>query len=95
MSAQEFWEGEPRLAEAYRQAYQITQEREAFAEWRQGFYVLRAIANVFGKDTPYPEEPVFMSEAPESIRKKERIQGENNLIKMEAFASAFNSKFKE
>lgn len=95
MSVDEFWEGEPYLAMAYRQAFQLKREREAVAEWRQGFYVAHAVASVLSKDAKYPDEPLFMPMTTETKQEQERIKGQNDLIKMEAFASAFNSKFKD
>lgn len=95
MTAEEFWHGEPRLARAYREADLMRREREAIAEWRQGAYVLRAIASALSSRSQYPEEPLFLPVSQDSEAARELARGQSDLVRMEAFAASFNARFSQ
>lgn len=93
MTEEQFWHGDPQLVVAYREADRIRRDREAFAEWRNGFYTQRAFAASWNKENKYPEEPLFLSKNEEREEQRERFEFEKNLASMEAFAASFNAKF--
>lgn len=81
MTGEEYWFGEPRLVEAYREAQKIRNERRNQEMWLQGLYNLSAfsavISNAFGgkgsKKVEYLKEPVELSPrelTPQEARKK-------------------------
>jgi hypothetical protein len=70
MTYEQFWYGDPTIADAYLEAFKLKEQREAekikWTTWEQGLYVYEAICDVapvlraFSKATkplPYPEEP--------------------------------------
>ena len=80
MPSQEYWDGEPRLVKAYREAYKIKQDEDNAKAWLQGMYnfigVATALNNGFSnKKERYPDRPFDLhqaekaqEEAPEDIR---------------------------
>ncbi len=63
MSYAEYWEGDPKLAQYYRKAYQIKQEEINNNAWLQGVYIYDAISTAlhnalrgFGKNKPPAKE---------------------------------------
>ena len=74
MTNAEFWDGEPRLAVAFREAHEIRNEARNQEMWIQGAYNYRAFSSVgealafsFGggkgnKPGKYPDQPFALSE---------------------------------
>ncbi len=99
MSAEEFWQGDPRLAESYREAYKIQRDRKNQQLWLQGLYFLKALGcAVHGSEkSPYPDEPVPLTDGERKAR--ERREQENANADFEAammsFASSINKKFEK
>lgn len=73
MSADEFWHGRFRMAEAYREAARIETERRLHQEWRIGVYVREALIDASrffrewtkGTSYRYPDKPLFGESASE------------------------------
>lgn len=95
MTAREFWDGEPRLAVAYREAEKIRQEREDAAAWLQGMYVYEAVCcasplfhDFVGKrrvtPAPYSKEP-YMQRA----KTQKRAAESNRDIGLEMYMARF------
>lgn len=86
MSSEEFWHGELRLAQSYREAYQLKQEIKDYELWRQGMYIyeaildaspiLHAFAKKGTKPRPYTDKPY-------GVEKKETKQGRQKRIENE------------
>ncbi len=74
MPAEEFWHGDPELAHGYREAWKMRMQSAYKAEWRQGRYVLEAMAAMLAKDYSYPEEPLFTMESPEEAEARRAEQ---------------------
>ena len=82
MSVKEYWDEDPWLAKAYREAYRIKQEEQNTFLWLQGMYnyvgVATALNNGFNKQKEkYPEKPFDLfqkekrqEETPEQIRER-------------------------
>lgn len=79
MSADEFWYGEPYLAEAYREAQRLRDERRNQELWLQGLYIYDAVgvvvSNSFGgkghKKQSYRDHPLELhpkKQTPEEAR---------------------------
>lgn len=74
MSAGQFWEEDPWLAEAYRKANDLNRQRVSFEAWLQGVYIFEAVSTAIGnafrkKGTPphsYREEPIRLIPLTES-----------------------------
>ena len=71
MSYAEYWEGDPKLTQYYRKAYQIKQEEINNNAWLQGMYIYDAVSTAlhnalrgFGKNKPpvkdYAKQPYEM-----------------------------------
>ena len=63
MSFAEYWEGDPKLAQYYRKAYQIKQDEINNTAWLQGMYIYDAVSTALhnalrgmGKVKPPPKE---------------------------------------
>lgn len=88
MSYEQFWEGPPSLAIAYRKAYKLKLEIDNEKAWLQGLYVYDAfavcLANVFRKKgsqvKSYLEKPIDIF--PLTEREKKRREAEE-LAKMQ------------
>ena len=93
MTHEQFWEGEPKMAAAYRRADQIRRKRENEQLWLAGMYTAEALAstvgNMFSKGNKhkYPAEP-FPVTLEEAQERKEREQK----AKMERIKAAFTAK---
>ena len=84
MSNAEFWDGDPMLAKAYREAYEIQKEMRNEEMWIQGLYNYRgfkAVIEGFGyglsqgkgaKPSEYPPEPFAFTK-----REKEKATERN------------------
>lgn len=84
MSSDEYWNGAPKLAEAYRKANRLRQEKENGDAWWQGFYIREAVASAisatlsFGKKKPLPymKEPVRIT----PLTKEEKAEAQRKEI---------------
>ena len=86
MSAEEFWEGDPRLVVAYRKAERVKRENRYVAEWRAGLYVGKAVGAVLGKEAEYPEEPLFSC-----MRDDDAVREQRERAKMERMMALFGA----
>ena len=93
MTYELFWEGEPSLVKAYREADEIMRKRQNQMLWLEGIYMAEALSstvgNMFSKGNKhkYPEEPLPITEA-EQAERREREQK----ARMEKIKAAFMSK---
>lgn len=92
MSYELFWEGEPKLAAAYRKADEIRRRRLNEQLWLEGVYTAEALAstvgNMFSKTKhQYPSEPLAITLA-EQQERREREQK----AKMERIRAAFTAR---
>jgi hypothetical protein len=87
MTPSEFWEGEPILAEYYREAYKMKQDVLNAWEWRMGMYMASAINSTIGNSfrkkgsepMKYPEEPLSLREekGEDGLTRKQRKQNDS------------------
>lgn len=78
MTVEQYWEGPPSLATAYRKAYRLKMEAENEMAWLQGLYVYDAfavcMANVFRKKgaklQSYIEKPIDIYPPTEAEKKR-------------------------
>ena len=93
MTHAEFWEGEPKLAAAYRKADQIRRRKQNEQMWLNGLYTSEALAstvgNMFSKGNKhkYPAEPFPVTED----EAKERLERERK-AKEARLKAAFTAK---
>lgn len=92
MPQDEFWNGDPRLAVSYREAWEIGRSNAMWAEWRCGIYHASAIAAAMSKDAKYPERPIGLPETDAEAEARERAAYEGGKAVFESFAAAFNAK---
>lgn len=100
MSSDEYWNGDPTLVKAYREAYKMRQEQENHAAWLQGLYiynalccvapVMHAFAKAGTKVEPYPGEPYELTVKDSAKKKKNKA-----VDYMDAFMVQFNKRFEE
>lgn len=105
MSAEEFWNGEPKLAEAYREAEKIRRENRYLAEWRAGVYVFEALCAASpafrelskGVEHEYPSSPIFSvsSHAVMTEEEKNKARMDKNKAAFLAMAEKLNAKLVE
>lgn len=86
MSSEEFWHGELRLAQSYREAYQLKQEIKDYELWRQGMYIyeaildaspiLHAFAKKGTKPRPYTDKPYGVKKKETKQERQKRIENE-------------------
>ena len=86
MSYAEYWEGDPKLAQYYRKAYQIKQEEINNNAWLQGMYIYDAVSTALhnalrgmGKNPPpakdYAKQPYeFKNKVKTEAEKAKEIQ---------------------
>ena len=78
MSGSEYWDGEPKLAIAYKKAHEINLKRKNEELWMQGLYIkhalLSTVGNMFkGKNQEafeYPEEPFPITQHDAELRRE-------------------------
>ena len=86
MSYEEFWHGNPRLVESYREAYKLKQQIKDYEFWKQGMYVyeafldaspiLHAFAKKGTKPYPYPSKPYGVEQAETKEDKEKKVENE-------------------
>lgn len=93
MTYEQFWYGEPTLAEVYRKADAIRRSRKNQELWLEGIYMMNALSatvgNMFskGQKNQYPSEPLPIT-LEEQQERKEREQK----ARMERIKAAFTTK---
>lgn len=106
MSYAEYWEGDSKLAQYYRKAYRIKQDRFNNNAWLQGMYVYDAISTAlhnalrgFGKTKPpakdYAKQPYEFNNKVKTEAEKAKeveIEQEKAAAWMENFVRMNNSK---
>ena len=86
MSSHEYWDEEPELATAYREAHELRLDRKNQELWLEGVYMKKALESTVGnmflkkgaKPMEYPKEPLAITEkeakAREEKEAKERFE---------------------
>lgn len=78
MTADEFWNGEPRLAKSYKDAHKLKTEERNQILWMQGLYNHEAFAvaidKAFSKHSKakYPSEPIRVTPLSEDEKNEEK-----------------------
>ena len=80
MSYAEYWEGDPKLTQYYRKAYQIKQDEINYIAWLQGLYEYDAVSTAlhnalrgFGKNKPPAKD---YAKQPYEFRNKVKTEAE-------------------
>ena len=93
MTYEQFWEGEPSMTKAFREADAIRRRRKNEELWLEGVYMAEALSatvgNMFSKGNKYqyPSEPIPIT-AEEQKERRERAEK----AKMERMKAAFTAK---
>lgn len=104
MSADEFWNGPPRLAGAYAEAYKLKMRHENDVAWLSGAYMFDAVqvalANGFGKKgakkAKYPTEPFNLGlETEVEKEQKARREREKIIASLTAWKKAWDAQHKD
>ena len=98
MTYEQFWYGDPTIANMYLEAFKLKEQREAektkWITWEQGLYVYEAICDVapvlraFSKATkplPYPEKPYATKEKEEQDKKIKELEEERDKFRTQIF----------
>lgn len=98
MTYEQFWYGDPTIANAYYEAYKLKEQREAektkWITWEQGLYVYEAICDVspvlraFSKATkplPYPTRPYGTEEKEKEDKKVKELEKERDMYRTQIF----------
>ena len=87
MSADEFWNCDPRMYRVYREMDRINNERKNELLWINGIYMTRAITACLSKDgDPYPTEPFKLGLSPQ----EEEEATVEEIQKSKQFATVMN-----
>lgn len=106
MSYAEYWEGDPKLTQYYRKAYQIKQDEFNNNAWLQGMYIYDAVSTALynalrgmGKTKPpakdYAKQPYELNKKTKTEQEKAKeveIEQEKAAAWMENFVRLNNSK---
>ena len=101
MTYEDYWEREPRLVKAYREAERIKIENQNTFEWLQGKYFFDALcvalSNFFSKSkNNYPDKPHRITPmTEEEIEEDKKRKLEAYKAYLTAWQTAFNNKHKE
>lgn len=103
MSSSEYWDGEPYLATAYREAHLIKLKRKNEELWLQGIYTSQALLSTVGnmfasrgsKPLEYPKEPFPLTEKEAREREEAKEKARFDRIKQMMMMASKNSKKKE
>ena len=98
MTYEQFWYGDPTIANAYLEAFKLKEKREAektkWTTWEQGLYVYEAICDVspvlraFSKATkplPYPERPYGTEQKEKEDKKIKELEKERDMYRTQIF----------
>ena len=110
MTAQEYWEGDCRLAKSYYEAYLIREEQRNYDAWRNGLYtytalcdvapILRAFVRSGTAPRSYPSKPYSLKGEEEKPKPKRTEDGQElskraDIAAMQAMVAAFNRQFRK
>ena len=110
MTYEQFWYGDPTIADAYLEAFKLKEQREAekikWTTWEQGLYVYEAICDVspvlraFSKATkplPYPDRPYGENreEDIEKDKKVKEIEKERDMYRTQIFFQNWANSMKK
>lgn len=105
MSYEEFWNGDPRMAEYYRKAEELKTEKRNLELWLQGMYIYEAIIDIApvlhafakkgAKAKPYPSRPYPITEREHKREEEsaERAKAEKAKRFMDAIVASTQKKF--
>lgn len=105
MSYEEFWDGDPRMAEYYRKADELKTEKRNLELWLQGMYIYEAIIDIApilhafakkgAKAKPYPSRPYPITEREHKREEEtvERAKAEKARRFMDALVVSTQKKF--
>ena len=107
MTYGDFWDGDPEMAPAIREAYKIKMKLYDQLAWNQGLYFYDALCDVAPifrafskakKPSPYPTEPYSYKESETATKSTtaktaEERKMESAKVGFEVFAVAFNKQF--
>ena len=105
MTPDQYWNGDPEWARAFRKADEMRMERKNQELWLQGMYfyeamgdvapILHAFAKKGTKPTPYPSKPYALTnkQRERDEEEKQRKLAEKGKRFMEAMAASLNKKF--
>ena len=103
MTYDEFWNGTPRMTEAYRKAHELKQDEMNFSLWLQGYYdyvaVGTALSNAFKdrgkKADEYLKEPIRLRQKTKKELEAEQERKNQEIIaKLNAWQKSWVSKHK-
>ncbi len=88
MTAEQYWEGAPELAKAYREADKLKLERKNYELWLQGVYIYNAfgtvVSNAFGKKgrtkAKYLDKPIRVTPLTEEEKRIEAERAKRSVI---------------
>lgn len=92
MAADEFWHGDPRLAAAYRRAWEQRCRERQWAEWRAGLYHALAVGCCLSEKAEYPDRPLGTVETDGERQVREERAMEESRASMAALAKALNER---
>ncbi len=107
MTFEQYWNEDCCLVSYYRKAHEIKSKRDNELAWLQGMYIYEAlcdvspILNAFAKNGTkphkYPTEPYAITAKDIRLKqeKKEQMEYEKKMAKMNAFAIEFNKRMAE
>ena len=107
VTVEQYWDGDPKIAEWYRKAFELKNDRKNEELWLQGMYiyaalcevspVLHAFARRGTKPGDYLDAPIPITK--NAIRKKKEEEAKKNMEDMKnkflRFMSVFNTSQKE
>ena len=86
MTSDEFWHGNPRLAESYREANELKKEIKDYELWKQGMYIYEALLDVSPilhafakkgtKPHPYSDKPYGVKEKVSKEEEQKKVENE-------------------
>lgn len=108
MTYEQFWYGDPTIANMYLEAFEIKEKREAekvkWITWEQGLYVYEAICDVspvlraFSKATkplPYPERPYATEEKEKQDKKIKELEQERDKYRTQIYFQNWAANMKK
>jgi uncharacterized LabA/DUF88 family protein len=76
MPSVEYWEGDPYLVQAYREAHELRNEQRNQEMWMQGLYNCRAIAAGMGNQDKKTKKPIEYFNEPLQLKPKQKSEAE-------------------
>jgi hypothetical protein len=81
-----FWTLNPKTMQPFIKAFKLSQENKNAEAWLNGVYIRLAIASVFGKNSPYPKQPI-------KDFKEKSVSPEEGKARMFKIMEVINSRF--